>query len=74
MNEQRKYSRFPLTATVRIVHANGTSLYAMTINISRDGVGLYSNSSIDYGTEVRLDVWIIQSLRKKTRLFRFEKV
>lgn len=56
MNEQRKYSRFPLTATARIVHANGTSLYAMTINISRDGVGLYSNSSIDYGTEVRLDV------------------
>lgn len=56
MKEQRKYQRFPLTATARIVHANGDSLYSVTININRGGIGLYSNSFIDEGTNVKLDV------------------
>ena len=54
MTEQRKYPRFPLTATARIVHAKGDLLYATTININRGGIGLYSSSPIEEGTDVRL--------------------
>ncbi len=56
MQEQRKYPRFPFTATVRVVHANGASLFATTININRGGIGLYSSSAIEEGTNVMLDI------------------
>ncbi len=56
MKEHRKYPRLPLTAKVRLVYTTGASLYALTRDINRGGMGLYSNSPIDEGTGVRLEV------------------
>ncbi|MCC6545221.1 MAG: PilZ domain-containing protein [Nitrospirae bacterium] len=56
INEHRKYRRYPLTATVRIDPVISTALYTMTINISRDGIGVYSNSLVHNGSDVKLDI------------------
>lgn len=65
MYEKRKHLRFPLTATVRIVQANGATLHAYTININRGGIGLYSDSAINEGVDVRLEI-MFKDIRGKS--------
>lgn len=66
MQEQRKLLRLPFTATTKIVHAHGISFYACTIDISKEGIGLYSYSPLNEGTEVRLEL-MFKDIRGKSR-------
>ena len=67
MHKERKSLRLPLSATVKIDHTHGISLYACTRDVSREGIGLYSCSAIIEGPELRLEI-MFKDIRGKSRI------
>lgn len=67
VEKDRKSLRLPLTATVKIDYTHGVSYYACTRDVNREGMGLYSCSSMIENAELRLEI-AFKDIRGESRI------